>query len=189
MIKTAAGKKRPMTSIKEVIVVEGRDDTAALKRAVDAETIETHGFGIRQEVWELIEKASRERGIIIFTDPDHAGEEIRKKISEKFPDARHAFLPRDRALKKGDVGVENAEPEDIRKALEAARAQTEEKSEEFTMQDLIRAGLSGGEDSKEKRQKAGACLGIGYGSSRRFLGKLNSYGVSREEFEECLRKI
>lgn len=28
--------------IKEVIVVEGRDDTVAVQRAVDADTIETH---------------------------------------------------------------------------------------------------------------------------------------------------
>ena len=57
--------------IEEVIVVEGRDDTAAVKRAIDGLTIETHGFGIRRETWALIEKAYREKGIIIFTDPDH----------------------------------------------------------------------------------------------------------------------
>ena len=65
-------------------MVEGRDDTAAVKRAVCAETIETHGFGISAETWKLIEKAHEERGIIILTDPDHAGEEIRKRLTEKF---------------------------------------------------------------------------------------------------------
>ncbi len=30
--------------IKEAIIVEGRDDTAAINRAVSALTIETHGF-------------------------------------------------------------------------------------------------------------------------------------------------
>ena len=37
-----------MQKIEEIIVVEGRDDTAAIRRAVDAVTIETHGFGIRE---------------------------------------------------------------------------------------------------------------------------------------------
>ena len=60
--------------IEEVIVVEGRDDTAAVKRAIDGLTLETHGFGIRRETWALIEKAYRETGIIIFTDPDYAGD-------------------------------------------------------------------------------------------------------------------
>ena len=33
--------------IKEVIVVEGRDDVTAVKRAVDAELISVSGFGIK----------------------------------------------------------------------------------------------------------------------------------------------
>ena len=42
--------------IKEAIVVEGRDDTAAVKKAADGLIIETHGFGIKKETWELIKK-------------------------------------------------------------------------------------------------------------------------------------
>ena len=97
--------------VKEIIVVEGRDDTAAIKRAVDANTIETHGFGIRKETWDLIEKAYNEKGIIIFTDPDFAGNEIRRKLTEKFPKAGQAYLSRRDATKSGDIGIENAEPE------------------------------------------------------------------------------
>ena len=54
--------------IKEIIVVEGRDDEAAIKRAIEAETIATHGFGIKAETFKRIEKAYAEKGIIIFTD-------------------------------------------------------------------------------------------------------------------------
>ena len=38
--------------VREVIVVEGRDDTNAVLRAVDGLTIETHGFGIKKETWD-----------------------------------------------------------------------------------------------------------------------------------------
>ena len=69
--------------IEEIIVVEGRDDTAAVKKSVDAITIETHGYGITEETWRLIEKAAGTKGIIIFTDPDSAGERIRKRINWK----------------------------------------------------------------------------------------------------------
>lgn len=54
--------------IKEVIVVEGRDDTAAVLRAVDAATIETHGFGITRATWKRLEEAYRMRGLIVLTD-------------------------------------------------------------------------------------------------------------------------
>jgi 5S rRNA maturation endonuclease (ribonuclease M5) len=71
--------------VKEVIVVEGRDDTNAVLRAVDGLTIETHGFGIKKETWKLLEKAYTEKGLIILTDPDYSGEEIRRKLTARFP--------------------------------------------------------------------------------------------------------
>ena len=78
--------KDDIPGIKEVIVVEGRDDTNAINRAVRAVTIETHGFGISKETWEKIAAAYENKGIIIFTDPDHAGEEIRKRDGDKVRD-------------------------------------------------------------------------------------------------------
>ena len=59
--------------IKEIIVVEGRDDVTAVKRALDAELITTGGFGFPKGVMERIKAAQKRRGVIIFTDPDFAG--------------------------------------------------------------------------------------------------------------------
>ena len=106
--------------ISEIIVVEGRDDTQAVKRAVECETIETHGFGFPEEMWKSLDTAYRNRGLILLTDPDHAGDLIRKKIKERYPDSREAFLPRSRAVKGRDIGVENATPAVILKAITAA---------------------------------------------------------------------
>ena len=185
--------------IKETVIVEGRDDTINLKRAVDCFTIETHGFGIKREIWEQIEKAYRERGIIIFTDPDHSGEEIRRKLTEKFPDAGQAYIARRDALKKGDVGVENAEPEVIREALAKAQELMKRKApeegddgssgEEIAMKDLDELGLSGGTGSKELRQEAGKALGIGYANSKGFLTKLRGFGIKRKELYEAIFAI
>lgn len=171
--------------IKEIIVVEGRDDEAAVKRAVDAETIATHGFGIKQETFARIQKAYSERGIIIFTDPDHAGETIRKRLAERFPEGKHAFLPRDEASKDGDIGIENAVPENIREALEKAKPATFEKRTEFTNEDMLEYGLIGAQGAAQRRDKLGKKLGIGYGNSKVFLNRLNQYGIERQEFIEA----
>ena len=187
-----------LDKINETVIVEGRDDTINLKRAVDCFTIETHGFGIRRETWEQIEKAYSERGIIIFTDPDHSGEEIRRKLTERFPDAGQAYIARKDALKKGDVGVENAEPEVIAGALLRARDLMKRKApleedisakDPITMNDLDELGLSGGEGSKELRQEAGKALGIGYANAKGFLRKLSGFGIKREELYEAIFTI
>jgi ribonuclease M5 len=174
--------------IKEVIVVEGRDDENAIYRALSADTIATHGFGIRKETWELMEKAYRERGLIIFTDPDFSGEEIRKKINARFPDSKNAYLSREEATDNGDIGIENASPDSILRALEKACCTLTESREEFTAEDLAQAGLTGDPSASFRRTALGRRLGIGYGNSKAFLKKLNQFGITREEFiRECQR--
>lgn len=175
--------------IKEVIVVEGRDDITAVKRAVDADLIATSGFGINDKILERIKNASERRGVIILTDPDYAGEKIRRTITDKIPNCKHAFLPRELAMKDGDIGVENASPESIRDALSKVKTEVNEGRNEFSMNDLVKYGLTGSNDSSSKRDLVGRELGIGYGNTKQFLSRLNRYGISRDEFTEAIEKI
>ena len=163
--------------IRQVIVVEGKSDIARVSHAVEADMIATEGFGIRRETLEQIRLAYEKRGIIILTDPDGPGERIRQRLTKLFPQALHAFVPKSEASTKDDVGIEDASPESIRKAL---------SSEEFSMGDIFAAGLTGRPDSSEKRARVGALLGIGYGNGKQFLKRLNHFGITRSEWEKAL---
>lgn len=175
--------------IKEVIVVEGKDDITAVKAALDAEVIATGGFCYGRKLIHTLKNISERRGIIILTDPDYAGEQIRKDLSKQIKNCKHAFLPQGKALKKDDIGVENATKEDIIEAISKARPSRIGKTKEFTKIELLKLGLSGGEGSKEKRDKLGDILGIGYGNSKQFLNRLNNFSVTREEFQRALERI
>lgn len=176
--------------IKEIIVVEGRDDTAAIKKSVEAITIETHGYGITDKTWELIARAYEDPGIIVFTDPDHAGEQIRRRILKRFPQAKEAFLDRASAEKKGDIGIENADPDSIREALQKAHCSVMEPGgENFTKEDMVLCGLVGHPDSSARREALGKKLGIGYGNGKIFLQRLNQFGITREDFVKALQEI
>ena len=50
--------------IKEIIVVEGKDDTVAIKRAVDADTIETNGSAIGDHVIEQVKLALQNEALL-----------------------------------------------------------------------------------------------------------------------------
>ncbi len=176
--------------IKEAIVVEGRDDTAAVRNSVDALTIETHGYGIREETWKLIDTAYNTTGIIVFTDPDHAGEQIRKRITERCPEAKEAYLDRSLAEKKYDIGIENATPESIREALLKAHARLiESPVEEISAEDMLQWGLIGGEEASVRRQSLGNYLGIGFANGKTMLKRLNRFGINRETVEASLKKM
>ena len=120
--------------IREIIVVEGKDDTVAIKRAVEADTIETNGAAINDKTIQKIKLAAEKRGVIIFTDPDFPGEKIRKTIIEHVPNCKHAFLPKDQAKQKNGrkIGVEHAKLDDIRAALKEAHIMENQPEELIT---------------------------------------------------------
>ena len=171
--------------IKEVIIVEGRDDESAVKRALECEVIITRGYGISKSTLDLIEQAYYRKGIIIFTDPDHAGEQIRKRLSQRFPKALHAYLPRQEAEKAGDIGIENATSESILRALSKVRTTKKEDRPLFSSEDMAACGLVGTDNASVLRDRMGSALGIGYGNAKVFLKRLNHYDITKEEFIEA----
>ena len=200
----AEGQDAGRLRIHQTIVVEGRDDMSAVLAAVDANVLWTHGYGITQQTLDLIAAAYEKTGIIIFTDPDHAGRQIRERLAKLFPQAKHAYLTQSQAEKSGDIGIENAAPEDIMRALNSAIGeggtgdgpgfQNVNKWESGIwdrpqFQDLVELGLAGSEGSAEKRAKAGAVLGIGSANAKTFLKRLNYLGISTKELAAAVENI
>ncbi len=202
-------KDAGLPKVRQTIVVEGRDDMSAVLAAVDANVLWTHGYGITQQTLDLISAAYEKTGIVIFTDPDHAGRQIRERLTRLFPKAKHAYLTQNQAEKSGDIGIENAKPADILRALEAACCEIEtgdgpvkngdgsrlhnginwknENQNRPRFQDLVELGLAGGDGSAQKRAKAGAALGIGSANAKTFLRRLNSFGISLEELAAAMK--
>ena len=180
---------RKVFMLKEIIVVEGKSDVAAIRRAVDAECLITGGFSLSPSILAQIEAAYHRRGIIIMTDPDSAGERIRTFLRNKFPQAKHAFIPRAVATgEDGRVGVEKAAPEQIRTALDKVRTAEMAVSKQFELEEVLSAGLAGTAAAADKRAFLGAELGIGWANAKTFLRRLNTYGVSRSEFDAALQR-
>ena len=175
--------------IKEVLVVEGKMDVVAIDKAVEADCIITEGFNLKPQALDSIAKAYQKRGIIIMTDPDSAGERIRRFLTKRFPEAKHAFIPKEDATANNDIGIEQASPEAIRTALAKVRTMDWEPTNNFTGADLLKAGISGSQAASEKRAKLGAVLGIGYANAKTFLQRLNHYGITRQEFQQAVAEL
>ena len=159
-----------MIKIREAIVVEGRYDKNTLSQIIDAPILETSGFGIMKDKaqLDLLRKVADARGLIVFTDSDGAGFVIRNFLKGAIPTDRlkHAYIPdiygkerrKSAPRKEGKLGVEGMRPEIIMDALRKAGATVEGESvagtaRNITKQDLVELGLSGGQNSSEKRKK------------------------------------
>ncbi len=175
--------------LKEVIVVEGKMDVIAVKKAVDADCLITNGFEFGKNILPNIKAAYEQRGIIILTDPDAAGERIRTFLTKKFPKAKQAFVPVENATANGDIGIEQASVAAIRTALRNVQTKCANRRQEFTYADLTRHNLTGTSNAVCRRAKLGAALNIGFANAKIFLRRLNDYGITREKFEQAIETI
>ncbi|HEX7056186.1 MAG TPA: ribonuclease M5 [Bacilli bacterium] len=175
--------------MKEIIVVEGKSDTAAVQRAIAAETIETGGSAINDEIIATIRLAQERRGVIVFTDPDHAGEKIRKLISERVPGIKHAFLSQEEARGKRNLGIEYASAEAIRAALSNVKTEMPDSKAQIGWDDLLAAGLISRPDASKRRLMMGKLLGIGYGNGKQFHKRCRMLQITREEFFAALEQL
>ena len=172
--------------IPEVIVVEGKDDTANLKRYYEVDTYETRGSAIDQDDLERIATLQELRGVIVFTDPDYNGERIRKIIMQEIPQAKHAFLNRGET-KGRSLGVEHASFEDLEKALAGLVGSYEDETFfDITKFDLMRLGLLMGKDSRKRREYLGEALRIGYCNGKQLLKRLELFGICLAQVEEAM---
>lgn len=179
--------------IKEVIVVEGRDDTAKVNQAVEADTIETNGSAINKEILKQIQHAKDKRGIIIFTDPDYPGERIRHIVDQAIPECKHAFLTRDNARAKNpnnkSLGIEHASIEAIQQALAKVYELAEMKESDISKQDLIDFGLIGGPRASKRRSRIGELLQIGHTNGKQLLKRLTMFQITNIQFEQAVKQL
>jgi len=179
--------------IKEVIVVEGKDDTAKIKQAIHADTIVTNGSAINKETLKQIKHAKEKRGVIVFTDPDYPGERIRRIIDEEIPGCKHAFLTVKEAAttktKYQSLGIEHASPDTIQRALAQVYELTSVPASDITREDLIKYGLIGGNNARSRRKIIGEKLHIGHTNGKQLLKRLSMFQITKETFIKTMTEI
>lgn len=196
-----------MKRINEVIIVEGKEDSRRIKEVVEADTIETNGSAIDDEIIDRIRHAQEKRGVIVFTDPDFAGEQVRKIISRQVPGVKHAFLSQEEAKHKSQLeggndygtpspdykhslGIEHASDGAIKTALgKMYTEQIEPKKVSVTQKFLRQQGLVGEPDSAWLRRGLGDKLRIGYTNAKQLQKRLTLFHIGEDQVLEALDKI
>lgn len=194
-----------MLRIKQAIIVEGRYDKIRLSNITDAVVICTNGFSIYKdrEKQELIKSLAAKTGIIILTDSDSAGFQIRSFIRSivKQGEVLNAVTPdilgkerrKAQPSKQGKIGVEGIPDELIEQALINAGAVPEEsaadRGEPITRADLMDCGLIGGENCTQRRQRLQRYLGLPELLSAKLLLEVVNKMYTRSGFLKAVRKL
>lgn len=184
-------KRGYFVKIKEVIVVEGKSDTVAVKRATGADTIETNGSAIDEKTLIRIQHAEEVRGVIVFTDPDYPGRRIRAIIEERIPTVKHAFLEKKKTIAKNGqgLGIEHANDEDIKAAIHAVYTIDDRLPVDVPLTRLMEAKLIGHPDARKRRQRLSELLQIGPVNGKGLKKRLEMFRISDEKLEETLQVL
>ena len=176
---------------KEVIIVEGRDDTRRLREVYGTiDTFETGGSALDAAKLAQIRQLQQSRGVIIFTDPDYPGQKIRQEISQEIPECKHAYLKKEEARPKSGkgLGVEHASADVIRDALQNAMTPAKNQTEHISQAFLLKHDLVAHPLSKAKRETLAERLGIGYVNGKQLRHRLNMFGITEEQVIAVLEK-
>lgn len=162
-------------SIPYPIIVEGKYDRLRLIEICSANIITTDGFGIfkKSERLSLLRELSARTPIILLTDSDGAGKLIRSHITSAIPKDRliQLYIPKiegkekrkDAPSAEGTLGVEGMEFELLYNLLtpfEDEKAYMALAENPISKTDFYIDGLSGGENSAQKRAELAKRLGL-----------------------------
>ena len=193
-----------MLHIEQAVIVEGKYDKIKLSSILDAVIITTNGFSVmkNKEKLEIIRFYAQNKGIIILTDSDSAGFKIRnylkgaikngKIINVYVPDIFGKEKSKAAPSKEGKLGVEGIDKEIILDAFKKAGVISYDKdadNDPITRIDLYECGLSGGENSSEKRKAILHKLGMPQLLTTTGMLEILNTMMSRSEFYDFIDKL
>lgn len=173
-------KKKPR--VVYPVIVEGKYDKIRLNSIFSAHIIATDGFRIfkKMEKLALIRALAKESKIIVLTDSDGAGKLIRSHITSAIPKDKliQLYIPqiegkerrKESPSAEGTLGVEGMENDVLYKILLPYTDEGEPIGENpLSKTDFYVDGLTGGENSREKRDELAEKVGLPRGMTSNAL--------------------
>ena len=191
-----------MIKLTQPIIVEGKYDKITLDNIVDTLIITTNGFSVFKdaEKCELIRTLAQKDGVIVMTDSDGAGNLIRshiknianggKVINICLPQILGKEKRKVSPSKEGFLGVEGTPKEIIENALikSGVLCKEDETKEKLTKNDMYFLGLSGRENSREKRRRILNYLNLPQNLSPNIMLDVINTLYTKKEFEKAVEE-
>lgn len=186
--------------VSQVMIVEGKYDKIKLSSVVDGVIICTNGFQIYNDsdTVSLIRKYAETKGIIILTDSDSAGFQIRNHLKSIISEGKitNLYIPeifgkekrKSAPSKEGKLGVEGIDAQLIREVFERSGVldNTDPDREVLTRSDMYKLGLSGKHDSSVLRKKLCQKLELPLNLSAKALLEYLNTAFSKEKATELI---
>lgn len=188
--------------ISRPVIVEGKYDKITLSSVIDAHVIPTGGFSLfrAEEKKALLRRLAEAHGVIVLTDPDGGGKQIRAFLSGILPKEKvtHLYIPalsgkerrKEKPGKAGLLGVEGMSTSLLYELFApfADGASPKEKAA-LTKTDLYLDGLSGQKGSETRRAALARAMGLPPDMTANALLEAINLLYTEEEYRTLLANI
>ena len=161
--------------IDHLLIVEGNSDKAKILSLFDASIFVTNGYDVDEGLIKLL---SKHRKLLVLTDDDEAGKQIRTKINN-IVKCENVEVPSSACDKHHKHGVAECDKNVLFNTLKPYVIDKKER-ESITNVDLYNAGVN------SKRQRDNICdkLSINRYSQKQLLEIINIIGLKIEEIKK-----
>lgn len=166
------------------LIVEGYADKAFLSSFLDCEVVVLEGFAIPRGTILYIKELSKTLTPILLTDPDEAGQIIRKRVCELINNVNNVIIEFKNRKNYKKHGVAECDKETILKYLKPHLTTTKPEEGNITLQDIYELENVFGVNVKRDISTA---FNLGETNTKTMIKRINYLNIKKEEIIRVLK--
>ena len=166
-----------------IIVVEGHGDVAFLSSFIKSLDVTTNGYDLPEEEIDFLKHCCDKKKVVVLTDPDDAGKDIREKI--RAYNFKHIDIEVDliSCNKNGKHGIAECDKNTILNVLKEHLSNKEPITGNITASKLMNLGIV----TKLDRDKLCKNLHLGICNGKQLVHRINALNIDEEAITKALR--
>lgn len=165
-----------------IIVVEGKNDVSFLSSFIDSLYVVTNGYDLPKEEIDFLQKAATTKKIIVLTDSDEAGKQIRDKLNSYNFSHMDAEVDIAKCNKNGKHGVAECDKEEVVNVLIEHLSNKPLDQGVISTKDLLAIGVT----NKEERSHLSKELHLGKCNTKQLVKRINALNITKKQIEEVM---
>ena len=165
-----------------VLVVEGKEDASYLSNYIESEIVVVNGYEMSESTINYL----KGKAVIVLSDPDEAGKQIRKTLNEKLDNVINVEIDITKCIRGIKNGVAECSIDEIMVKLQPYSVKNPAKLQQIQNSDLYNLGLVNGDLGL--RNFVCEKLNLGKCNGKTLLKRLNANNISLEELINVVKE-
>ena len=167
--------------LKYPLVVEGKEDASYLSNYIASEIIVTNGYELDSSLISYL----KDKDVIVLTDPDEAGQQIRNKLNCMLNKVHNVEVDIDKCVRGKKNGVAECQIDEILCKLALFFENNPENHAEITSFDLYDLKIT---ENSQLRAYVSEKLNLGTCNNKQLLKRMNNTHVKLEVLKDIVNQ-